>query len=74
MKKKLLFAGNNSPETNPDTPPPNKPVTPVKLDHNPDPTKPKPGGNEPNKADPTRIEETPKVDPTRIDNPALPKP
>jgi hypothetical protein len=42
---------------------------PVKPDINPDPTKPRPGGNEPNKNDPTRIEEPSKTDPTRIDEP-----
>ena len=47
---------------------------PVKPDINPDPTKPKPGGNEPEKNDPTRITEPPKTDPTRIDNPPMPKP
>ena len=47
---------------------------PVKPDTNPDPTKPKPGGNEPEKNDPTRITEVPKTDPTRIDNPPMPKP
>lgn len=49
--------------------PPVKPEKdiPVKPDKNPDPTKPKPGGNEPNKIDPTRIEEPKKNDPTRID-------
>jgi hypothetical protein len=46
---------------------------PVKPDHDPDPTKPKPGGNEPEKNDPTRIEEPQKNDPTRIDEPP-PKP
>lgn len=40
---------------------------PVKPNVNPDPTKPKPGGNEPKKNDPTRIEEPGKADPTRID-------
>lgn len=39
---------------------------PAKPDKNPDPTKPKPGGNEPKKNDPTRITEPPKTDPTRI--------
>jgi hypothetical protein len=39
---------------------------PVKPDRNPDPTKPRPGINEPEKADPTRIEEPEKHDPTRI--------
>jgi len=47
---------------------------PAKPDINPDPTRPKPGGNEPEKNDPTRITEPPKTDPTRIDNPPLPKP
>ena len=56
--------------------PPVKPEKdiPVKPDVNPDPTKPKPGGNEPKKNDPTRIEEPGKVDPTRIDNPPAPAP
>jgi|GraSoiStandDraft_46_1057282.scaffolds.fasta_scaffold1614021_1 hypothetical protein len=47
---------------------------PVKPDINPDPTKPRPGGNEPNKNDPTRIEEPARTDPTRIDEPVPPKP
>lgn len=42
---------------------------PAKPDRNPDPTKPRPGGNEPGKNDPTRIQEPPKTDPTRIANP-----
>ena len=42
---------------------------PVKPDKNPDPTTPRPGGNEPDKNDPTRIEEPEKHDPTRIDEP-----
>ena len=39
--------------------PPNKPQKdiPVKPDKNPDPTAPRPGGNEPGKVDPTRIDE-----------------
>lgn len=40
---------------------------PAKPDKTPDPTKPRPGGNEPEKNDPTRIENPPKTDPTRID-------
>lgn len=40
---------------------------PAKPDPNPDPTKPRPGGNEPEKVDPTRIENPPKTDPTRIE-------
>ena len=47
---------------------------PAEPDTNPDPTKPKPGWNEPEKNDPTRITEPPKIDPTRIDNPPMPKP
>lgn len=39
---------------------------PAKPDKNPDPTKPRPGGNEPKKNDPTRITEPQKTDPTRI--------
>jgi len=47
---------------------PNPPVQPekdmpAKPDRNPDPTKPRPGVNEPSK-----------IDPTRIDEPPLPKP
>jgi hypothetical protein len=53
---------------------PNKPNVPSKPDENPDPTKPKPGGNEPEKNDPTRIEQPQKTDPTRIDEPPLPTP
>ena len=47
---------------------------PTKPDKNPDPTTPKPGGNEPEKNDPTRIEEPEKLDPTRIDDPPPTKP
>ena len=49
--------------------PPVKPEKdiPLKPDKNPDPTRPKPGGNEPEKNDPTRIEQPNKTDPTRID-------
>ena len=56
--------------------PPNKPQKdiPVKPDKNPDPTAPRPGGNEPGKVDPTRIDEPGKTDPTRIDNPPPAKP
>ncbi|MBI2270407.1 MAG: hypothetical protein HYU69_08635 [Bacteroidetes bacterium] len=46
---------------------------PAKPDKNPDPTKRKPGVNEPEKIDPTRIEEPEKSDPTRI-NPSPTKP
>jgi hypothetical protein len=55
---------------------PNKPDKniPVKPDINPDPTRPRPGGNEPDKNDPTRIDEPPRTDPTRIDNPPNPSP
>lgn len=62
----------NNLENNPDkNDPPVKPEKdiPVKPDKNPDPTKPRPGGNEPEKNDPTRIEQPGKIDPTRIDGP-----
>jgi hypothetical protein len=39
---------------------------PLKPDKNHDPTKQRPGGSEPNKIDPTRIEQPQKLDPTRI--------
>ena len=61
------------PAPNPNKPLPNRPHTPFKPDHDPDPTKHKPGKAEPEKNDPTRIPEYPKVDPTRIDDPPLPK-
>lgn len=63
-KNKNVF--ENSPGK--DEPPvkPEKDI-PVKPDKNPDPTKPRPGGNEPEKNDPTRIEQPGKSDPTRID-------
>lgn len=51
---------------------PNKPISPMKPDKNPDPTKPRIGGNEPDKIDPTRIVEPLKVDPTGIDEPTIP--
>lgn len=56
--------------------PPNTPERdiPAKPDKNPDPTAPRPGGNEPGKVDPTRIEEPGKLDPTRIDNPPPARP
>ena len=66
-----MINSENNGGKNPGTPP-NKPVTPAQPDKNPDPTTPRPGGNEPEKNDPTRIEESPKVDPTRIDEPPLP--
>ena len=47
---------------------------PVKPDKNPDPTKPRPGGNEPEKNDPTRIEQPGKIDPTRIGGPTKDRP
>ena len=49
--------------------PPNTPSIPTIPEKNPDPTKPSPGGNEPQKVDPTRIEEPRKLDPTRIEEP-----
>ena len=66
----------NNAQKNQGNDPPNKPDKhiPVKPDKNPDPTKPRPGGNEPDKNDPTRIEEPGKTDPTRIDEPRPEKP
>jgi hypothetical protein len=61
------------PEPHPNKPLPNTPHTPIKPDHNPDPTRHKPGKAEPEKNDPTRIPQHPQVDPTRIDDPPLPK-
>lgn len=56
-----------APDKGSETPLPNpQKETPAKPDKNPDPTKPRPGGNEPNKVDPTRIEEPKRNDPTRI--------
>lgn len=49
--------------------PPNKPKTPVTPDKNPDPTRRAPGRNEPERIDPTRIDEPDTTDPTRIDEP-----
>jgi hypothetical protein len=70
----FIMREKNIPPKKPDSTPPNKPITPAKPDENPDPTKLKPGGNKPEKNDPTRIEEPQKLDPTRIDEPPLPKP
>ncbi len=47
---------------------------PAKPDKNPDPTVPMPGGNEPEKNDPTRIEDPDKTDPTKIEEPHPLKP
>ncbi|MBK9636407.1 MAG: hypothetical protein IPO63_00760 [Bacteroidetes bacterium] len=51
--------------------PPIKPEKsiPAKPDVNPDPTKPRPGVNEPEKSIPLGIDDPTKVDPTRIDDP-----
>jgi hypothetical protein len=65
MKKKQQLKDQDPGKDNPPVKP--EKDIPVKPDKNPDPTKPKPGGNEPNKIDPTRIEEPKKNDPTRID-------
>ena len=66
MKKDKNIVGKGK-EQDPPVQPEKK--IPGKPDRNPDPTKPKPGGNEPEKNDPTRIEEPQKTDPTRIDEP-----
>jgi len=53
--------------------PPHKPLTPAMPDENPDSTKPRPGGNEPEKNDPTRIvEPTKQASPTVLNNLQLP--
>ena len=69
-----LSSGNEreNPKPGSPIPIPNKPNTPAKPDKNPDPTKPRPGGNEPEKNDPTRIDEPLKTDPTRIAEGLLP--
>jgi len=51
------------PQKPPGNPLPNKPTTPAKSDKYPDPTKQRPGGNEPEKTDPTRIDEPPPAKP-----------
>jgi hypothetical protein len=51
------------PQKPPGNPLPNKPTTPAKSDKYPDHTKPRPGGNEPEKTDPTRIDEPPPAKP-----------
>lgn len=66
MKKCETTSGKNKQKQAPVKP---EKSIPVKPDKNPDPTKRKPGVNEPEKIDPTRIEEPEKSDPTRIDNP-----
>lgn len=45
----------------PRIPVPDSPVNPVKPDENPYPTRPEPGINEPDKNDPTRIDEPPAI-------------
>jgi hypothetical protein len=67
----FLNQDQDRPEKKPTETPPNQPEKhiPAKPDINPDPTKPTPGGNEPEKVDPTRIDEPEKVDPTRIEHP-----
>jgi hypothetical protein len=64
-----MATNQNDPKKKKDEDAPVKPEKeiPVKPDKNPDPTKRIPGVNEPEKADPTRIEEPEKHDPTRIE-------
>jgi len=69
-----IYSAAMNPDIKPGDPPPNKPTTPARPDINPDPTVPVPGGNEPEKNDPTRIDEPVRVDPTRIDEPDPVKP
>ena len=47
---------------------------PAQPDKNPDPTMPRPGGNEPEKNDPTRIEDPPEAEPARIEEPQPARP
>lgn len=66
-KNKNSFEKNKGNQTGPVRP---EKDIPVKPDKNPDHTRPMPGGEEPKKNDPTRIEEPEKADPTRIDEPS----
>ena len=59
----LSSVGNEreDPQTNPDLPFPAKPSIPAEPDENPDPPNPEPGIEEPEKDDPTRIDEPPQI-------------
>jgi len=59
----LSLAGNEreDPQTNPDYPFPTKPAIPAEPDKNPDPPSPEPGIKEPEKDDPTRIDDPPPI-------------
>lgn len=50
-----------NPQINPEHPFPNVPITPAKPDEDPNPTRPEPDVNEPEKNDPTHIEEPPPI-------------
>ncbi len=67
MKDQDTISNSNDPDK------PGKDI-PAKPDKDPDPTRPHPGGNEPEKNDPARIEEPTTHGPTRIDEPPEPKP
>ena len=49
------------PKPNPDQPFPTKPSIPAEPNEDPDPPNPEPGIEEPEKTDPTRIEEQPPI-------------
>jgi len=79
MKKSTLIFSTRPSYKNVENEEQNAPVKPEKdipskPNPNPDPTIPRPGGNDPKKNDPTRIEQPQKTDPTRIDEPAPPNP
>ncbi|OFX20926.1 MAG: hypothetical protein A2033_19640 [Bacteroidetes bacterium GWA2_31_9] len=56
------------PQKEPAKPHPKQPTEPTSPDENHDPTRPLPGGNEPEKIDPTRIVESPQTDITMMMN------
>jgi hypothetical protein len=58
-----------NPKKLPGNPLPNKLNTPAIPDENPDITRPRPGGNEPEKSDPTRIPKPTKTAYSRVDKP-----
>lgn len=59
----LIFAGKQieDPQEEPGTPIPDEPTAPEQPDENPVPNSPEPGVNEPEKDDPTRIDEEPPI-------------
>jgi hypothetical protein len=57
------FAGKQmeDPQEEPETPIPDEPTLPATPDENPNPTSPEPGIDEPEKDDPTRIDDEPPI-------------